>query len=52
MCQAYEGEKNYLIASDLRQIRKIWEAHESGEHPLTAEEIYKLAVQKLMLEDR
>lgn len=51
MCQQGENEKNYLMASDMRDIRRIWAAHESGEHPLTDEEIHRLAVRKLMLED-
>lgn len=52
MCQQFEGEKSYLMASDMREIRKIWAAHESGEHPLSDSEIHQLAIRKLMLEDR
>lgn len=52
MCQQFEAEKNYLIARDLREIRATWNKHESGEHPLTYEEIKTLAIRKLMLEDR
>lgn len=51
MCQQSEGEKNYLMARDMREVRAIWAAHESGERPLSPEEIHRLAVRKLMLED-
>lgn len=51
MCQAYEGEKQYVIASELSEIRRKWEAHKSGEHQLTEEEIKELVIQKMMLEE-
>lgn len=51
MCQAYDGEKQFVIANELSEIRKKWEAHKSGEHPLTDEEIKALVIQKLMLEE-
>ena len=51
MCQAYEGERSYSVAKELREIREIWEKHKSGEKPLTDEQIRELAVRKLMLEE-
>jgi hypothetical protein len=51
MCQQFEGEKAYLMAKDMRDIRRIWAAHESGERVLSPEEIHELCVRKLMLED-
>lgn len=52
MCQQFEGEKAYLQARDMAEVRRIWAAHESGEHPLTDAEIHQLCVRKLVLEDR
>ena len=49
MCQAYEGEHNYVVASELREIQIAWELHKSGEKPLSEEELKDLAVRKLML---
>lgn len=48
MCQAYEGEANCMRARDLREIREAWEKHQSGEKPLTEQELKELAVRKLM----
>lgn len=49
MCQQYDGERQYMVRSELREIRRKWERHESGEAPLTDEEIKDLVVQKMML---
>lgn len=49
MCQAYEGERNYVVAVELREIQTIWEKHKSGEKPLSDEELKELAIRKLML---
>lgn len=51
MCQQFENEKNYLMARDMAEIKRIWAAHESGERPLSDEEIRQLAIRKLMLRD-
>lgn len=51
MCQQGEGEKNYLMARDMREIRAIWAAHESGQRVLSLEEVHRLCIRKLMLED-
>lgn len=52
MCQAYEGEREYLVRRDLHEIRKKYEDHKNGTKPLTDDELLKLAVEKLMLEER
>lgn len=49
MCQAYEGERQFVVNSELREIQEAREAHKSGGKPLTDEEINDLAVRKLML---
>lgn len=49
MCQAYEGERNYCINQELREIKETWEAHKSGEKVLTDKELNALAVRKFML---
>lgn len=51
MCQAFEGEKRLMIARDQDEIRRAWEAHESGERLLSADELKELVVRKLMLDD-
>lgn len=51
MCQAYEGERAYLVQRDLREIREKYAAYERGEVTLTDDELYKLAIEKLMLEE-
>lgn len=51
MCQQFEGEKRSGLATDLRSIREAWAKHESGECPLTPEQIKELCVRKMMLED-
>lgn len=49
MCQAYEGERRAVVSAELREIREKWARHESGEAPLSDEEIQRLAVEELML---
>ena len=49
MCQAFEAEQEGLIASDIRKIKEKWRKHQSGEAPLTDEEIKKLSIELLML---
>ena len=51
MCQAYEGEKAYLFRSERAQRRARWEAHKSGEQPLTDEELQTLMVEEMMARD-
>ena len=51
MCQAYEGESNYMRSQELREIREAWEKHQSGEKPLTEDELKDLAIRKLMLSE-
>lgn len=51
MCQQYEGESRYVRSQELREIREAWEAHKSGERPLTDDQIRDLAVRKIMLEE-
>ena len=52
MCQAYEGEREFVVQRDLAEIRKKYEDHKSGTKPLTDDELLKLAVEKLILEER
>lgn len=52
MCQAYEGEREMIVHSDLRQIRERYAAYKRGEIKLTEEELLKMAVEKMMLEER
>ena len=52
MCQAYEGEREWLVQRELREIRQRYAAHMSGEKKLTDDELLKLAIEKLMLEER
>ena len=51
MCQAFEGESRGLKRQELREIHIAWEKHESGEKPLSDQELHKLAIRKLMLEE-
>ncbi len=51
MCQVYEAEKEYVVRGELAEIRRKWEKHQSGEEPLTDDEIQELAVRKFMLEE-
>lgn len=51
MCQAFHGEQQGLIQSELFEIRRKWEKHKSGEAPLTYDELLNLAVKKMMLEE-
>ena len=51
MCQAYEGEREWLVRRDLAEIKKRYAAHASGEKKLSDDELLKLAVEKLMLEE-
>lgn len=51
MCQAFHGEQQGLIRSELFEIRRKWERHQSGEVPLTHDELLDLAVKKMMLEE-
>lgn len=51
MCQAYEGERAYLVRRDLDEIKQKYNAHKSGEKPLSDEELLKLAIEKMMLEE-
>lgn len=52
MCQAYEGERSYMVSREQREIREAWEKHQSGEKPLTEEQIKELAIRKLMLDEQ
>jgi hypothetical protein len=52
MCQAYEGERQYMVTQELREIRETWNKHISGEKPLTDEQVKELAIRKLMLEEQ
>lgn len=49
MCQAFEGEQQYVVQRDLAEIRKKYEDHKNGTKPLSDEELLKLAVEKMML---
>lgn len=51
MCQAYEGERNFLIREERAEIQEKWAKHESGEAPLSEDEIKDLCVRKLMLDE-
>jgi hypothetical protein len=52
MCQAYEAEREWLVRRDLREIRQRFEDHKNGKKKLTDEELQKIAIEKLMLEER
>ncbi len=52
MCQQFEGESRYVRSQELREIREAWEAHKSGEKPLSDEQVRELAVRKIMLEEQ
>ena len=52
MCQAYEGEREWLVQRDLREIKQRYEDHKKGKKKLTDDELLKLAAEKLMLEER
>lgn len=49
MCQAYEGERKWVVSQELKEIHDAWEKHKNGEKVLNEEEIKELAVRKLML---
>lgn len=51
MCQAYEGEKNYVIASEKAKIREEYEKHKSGEKPISEERLKELSIEILMLNE-
>lgn len=51
MCQAYEGERDSIVQQERGEILEKWAKHESGEAPLTDEEIKNLCVRKLMLDE-
>ena len=51
MCQAYEGEWEYLIARDKAEIRRKYEAYKRGELKLTDEELHKLTIEYMMLSE-
>lgn len=40
-----------MAETERREIMAAWREHESGEKPLTEDEIKTLAVRKLMLDD-
>ncbi len=51
MCQAYEGEREYFVSSELAQIEKEYGDHLTGKKPLSDEELLKLAIEKMMLSE-
>ena len=51
MCQAYEGERQFVIACERREIEEKWRRHKSGEQILSADELKDLAIQKIMLSE-
>lgn len=51
MCQGYEGEKRSMARGELAEIREAWRRHQSGEAPLSDDEIRRLAIRKMMLEE-
>ena len=51
MCQAVEGEQRSLMATERWERRKVWEKHESGEVPLSDEQITELVVEEIMARD-
>jgi len=51
MCQAYEGERNFLVHQEIEEIRDTWAKHQSGEIVLTNEQIKELCVRKMMLDE-
>lgn len=48
MCQAYEGERAFLIASEKRDLKKKYEDHKSGVKPLTDDEFKTLCIEIIM----
>jgi len=51
MCQAYEGEREYVVYREREQIYQRYEAFERGEIHLTDEELQDMAVRMLMLRE-
>lgn len=52
MCQAYEAERRIVVGGELAEIQEAWRRHQSGEAPLSDDEVRRLAVRKMMLEER
>ncbi len=52
MCQAFEAERNLMVWLDNADIRRKWERHKSGEEPLSDDELKRLAIQKMMNDER
>jgi tetrahydromethanopterin S-methyltransferase subunit A len=51
MCQAYEGEKRYLISEEKQQLREEYEKHVSGESIISDERLQEIAVRMIMLRE-
>ena len=51
MCQAYEGERNYVVMTEKEEILKKWDMHQSGDNILTDDEIEKIAIRMMMLRE-
>jgi hypothetical protein len=51
MCQAYGGERAFVIHMEIQEIRDKWEKHLDGSAPLTDDEIKTLCVRRIMLDE-
>ena len=51
MCQHYEAEQRSIVRSEREERRRRWEAHESGERPLSVDEVAKMIAEELMARD-
>ena len=51
MCQAYEAERNWLIAYERRTLRERLRRIRDGEETVTDDEAAKLLVEAIMLSE-
>jgi hypothetical protein len=52
MCQAYEGEREYVVHREKEQIYQRYEAFERGEIEISDDELRDMAVRMLMLREQ
>lgn len=51
MCQHYEAEQRSIFRSERTERLRKWQAHESGEHKLSDDEIRQMVVEEMMARD-
>lgn len=51
MCQHFEAEQRSIFKGERQERRRKLELHQSGEQPLTDDEIRNLMVEELMARD-